>query len=88
MEKEKKAKKTMPWILFIILIISVIFIVVRLFTKDYQGDYILILIQALTGILGMLAPGFISRKFELEIPSVMYFSLLFFFLFNSFRRIP
>ena len=82
MEKEKKAKKTMPWILFIILIISVIFIVVRLFTKDYQGDYILILIQALTGILGMLAPGFISRKFELEIPSVMYFFFII-FLFCS-----
>lgn len=43
-----------------------------------KSDYVLMFIQCFLGILAMLVPGFISKKFKLEIPSNMYFVFIIF----------
>ncbi len=65
---------------FFSLLISVVFLVVRLFLAPsgndvpygrVKSDYVLMLLQCILGLFAMLLPGIFSRRFEIDIPSRM-----------------
>jgi|LSQX01.3.fsa_nt_gb hypothetical protein len=84
-------RKIAGMILFITLIASIIYIVVMLFlsppdnaeTGSYthvKSDYTLMLIQCLLGLVVMMIPSLIERKWSISIPNYMYI-MYFIFLY-------
>lgn len=84
-------RKIIGMILFITLIVSIVYIVVMLFlspsgisgTEAYahvKSDYTLMLIQCVLGLVVMMVPTFIERKWSISIPNYMYV-LYFIFLY-------
>lgn len=84
-------RKIFGLILFITLIASIIYIIVMLFlspsgisgTETFihvKSDYLLMLIQCILGLVVMMIPSFIERKFSISIPNYMYV-LYFIFLY-------
>lgn len=86
--KNKAAKRwdlqrILSAIVFLTLLISIVFLVVRVFIAPgseenpepfarTKSDYVLMLLQCSLGVFAMLLPGLISKKMRVEIPSVMY----------------
>ncbi|MEG1942810.1 MAG: hypothetical protein RR049_03260, partial [Angelakisella sp.] len=82
MPKRINWKKVFNYFVFITLVASLIFVtaaMVRAPTLEsrsdpfqrVKGDYILMFSQCILGIFGMLLPGFLKKKINLEIPSTM-----------------
>lgn len=83
-KKERKydAKTVFAWILFASLILSAIYTVVRLIMApsaseagefDMQrADYTLMLIQCLLGVVVMMLPSIIERRWSVPIPNFIY----------------
>ncbi len=79
--RESKAEKIVSAVVFGSLILSVIYIIIRIIMVPTKGtaenerpesDYILMLLQCILGILIMFIPGLISKKFSVKIPSWMH----------------
>lgn len=84
-------RKIVARFLFITLIISIVYTIVRIiqtpsdYTSDYEyikvrSDYILMLLQCLLGLFVMTLPSFINRKFSIQIPTfveVLYYIFLY-----------
>lgn len=84
-------RKIVGIILFITLIASIIYIIIKLFltpssisvTETYthvKSDYTLMLIQCILGLAVMMVPTLIERKWSISIPNYMYV-LYFVFLY-------
>ena len=65
---------------FFSLIISAIFLIIRLFLAPagndvpygrVKSDYVLMLVQCILGLFAMTLPGLLSHRFQIEIPSGM-----------------
>jgi len=76
-----KSYKIISAIVFLSLVLSIIYVIIRIImvpggfqvnAKRQESDYILMLIQCTLGVFMMFLPGIISRKFSIEIPSMMY----------------
>jgi len=88
---KKDWRKIVARFLFITLIISIVYTIVRIiqtpsdYTSDYEyinvrSDYILMLLQCLLGLFVMTLPSFINRKFSIQIPTfveVLYYIFLY-----------
>lgn len=79
-KSESKVLHIISWIVFLTLVGSIVFIVVRLIQSPIAGDelgektksdYVLMILQCVLGIVAMLLPGWVSRRWKLEIPSLM-----------------
>ena len=75
-----KWKKIANWFLFITLILSIPYIIVKVIlapaevTTEYtkvKSDYVLMLVQCLLGLVVMMVPKIIERKRSIDIPDVM-----------------
>jgi len=82
-----KASKIVSGIVFISLVLSVIYIIVRIIMVSTgirdredrpESEYVLMLLQCTLGIVMMLLPGIISKKFSIQIPSQMYITFVVF----------
>lgn len=85
-------RKIVGIILFVTLIASIIYIVVMLFLSpqavpastelhtNFKSDYTLMLIQCILGLIVMMVPSMIERKWSINIPNYMYV-LYFIFLY-------
>ncbi len=82
---ESKASKIVSGIVFISLVISIIFIIVRIIMVSTgapvkgerpKSEYVLMLLQCTLGIVMMLLPGIISKKLSIRIPSEMYITFV------------
>ena len=65
---------------FFSLLISAIFLIIRLFLAPagndvpygrVKSDYVLMLVQCILGLFAMTLPGLLSHRFQIEIPSGM-----------------
>ena len=85
----RKAQRIIALILFFSLLISIIYIIVKVFLapasiapgsddQRNKGDYVLMLLQCILGLIVMMLPWFIERKFKLQIPSMMNIMFLIF----------
>jgi hypothetical protein len=81
MMKRSRLLKIITLIVFGSLVLSVIYIIVRIIMvpggrtaegNRPESEYILMLLQCAAGILIMFLPGFLSKKFSLTIPGAMY----------------
>lgn len=79
--KESKVSRVLTVIVFSTLVISAIYIVIRIImvpggkgsgSEWLESEYILMLLQCTAGIALMFLPGIISRKFSVTIPGKMY----------------
>lgn len=77
---QSRALTMIAWIVFLTLIASIVFTVIRLIQSPIAGDepgekaksdYILMIVQCTLGIVAMLLPGWLGKKWKLEIPSLM-----------------
>lgn len=79
-----RAQRIVTIIVFLSMVLSAVFIFIRLLLapdtltgEEIQGhvsskaDYVLMLLQCVLGAVAMLVPGWLSRKWQLQIPSVM-----------------
>lgn len=75
-------RKNISIFVFITLIISIIFIIIKMClapnqinlvdeTVRVKGDYTLMLIQCILGVVAMSLPSLISKKFKIDIPNNM-----------------
>lgn len=89
--KKGKVLHVITWLVFISLVASAVFIIIRLIQSPSQGDelgeksksdYILMVLQCVLGIVAMLLPGWLGRRWKLEIPSLMI-SLYVLFLYAA-----
>ncbi len=81
-KKKRDAKQILSWILFASLLLSAVYTVVKLITApsvteasefDMQrSDYTLMLIQCLLGIVVMMLPSVIERRWSVPIPNFIY----------------
>lgn len=83
-DKQRKydAKKILSWILFASLVLSAIYTVIRLIQApgvaeagefDMQrSDYTLMLLQCMLGIVVMMLPSIIERRWSVPIPNFIY----------------
>ena len=80
--RKRDAKTILSWILFASLVLSAIYTVIRLILApsateagefDMQrSDYTLMLIQCLLGIVVMMLPSIIERRWAIPIPNFIY----------------
>ena len=92
MKEQTKAKipKILGWILFLSLLVSILFSLLRFLTAPeshtgqpfgkVKSDYLLMLIQCLLGLLVMLLPSFLDRKWKIVVPDticVLYYLFLY-----------
>ncbi|MEG1686896.1 MAG: hypothetical protein RR022_08705 [Angelakisella sp.] len=84
-QREKKRipwKVFFNYFVFITLVASLIFVVVAMVRaptlssrsdpfQRVKGDYVLMLSQCVLGIFGMMLPGFLKKRVNIEIPSTM-----------------
>lgn len=86
-----KAQKIITALVFLSLLGSAVFTLVRFFAApetmenvqvgnhtSTKSDYMLMVVQCLLGMAAMLLPGWLSRKWRIQIPSVM---MMFYVLF-------
>ena len=82
MRKKNNWKKWLNYFVFATLVTSFVFVSVQMYLAPmkasaidpYQrvkGDYVLMLAQCGLGMFGMLIPGFLKRKANVDIPSTM-----------------
>lgn len=82
MDKVKKEKiiRTISWIVLWSFFLPIGFLVLKLISPDLgtnimartRGDYALMLVQCLLGILVLVLPSIISKKKQIEIPSDLF----------------
>jgi len=79
--KRSKVKKIVSGIVFLFLVSSVIYVIIRIImvpggaTEDSgrpESEYILMLLQCVLGIFIMFLPGIIARRISIEIPNGMH----------------
>jgi len=84
---ETKASKIVTGIVFISLVASIVFVIVRMVMVSTgtphegerpESEYLLMLLQCTLGIIMMLLPGIISKKLSIQIPSEMYITFVVF----------
>jgi hypothetical protein len=91
LNRKRNWKNSIGILLYIILIISIIYIVAKIITSPAEAvnavthskvksDYVLMLLQCLLGIFVTLLPSIIERRFSVDIPDTMEI-LYFIFLF-------
>lgn len=79
-----RAQRIVTIIVFLSMVLSALFIFIRILLapdtltgEEIQGhvsskaDYVLMLLQCLLGAVAMLLPGWLGRRWQLQIPSVM-----------------
>lgn len=90
-EKQRKAARIIGTILFVTLVLSVIYAVVRFMLapseisadapyKKIKSDYLLMITQCALGILVMMLPTFIAHKWKIVVPDtivIVYFAFLY-----------
>lgn len=85
--RSSKASKIISSIVFLSLVASIAYIVVRIIMvpggvqtdgERPESEYILMLLQCSLGAFIMFLPGIISRKFSIQIPSNMYIMFVLF----------
>lgn len=89
-KRKRDWKKIIGVILFISLILSIIFTIIKLVNAPSEisdntyakvkSDYVLMLLQCILGIILMAVPSIVERKLSVDIPNkmeVMYFIFLF-----------
>ncbi|HML51945.1 MAG TPA: hypothetical protein PKD84_11155 [Propionicimonas sp.] len=85
------AARVIQAILFLTLVGSVIYVLVKLITAPeistdasvrQKSDYVLMLLQSAGGLIVMFLPAFVNRRFAIHIPSVMQI-LYFVFLYAA-----
>ncbi len=86
-KKPSKALEIISWLVFISLVASIVFTTIRLIQSPIEADeigekaksdYILMILQCILGIVALLLPGWVGRKWKIEIPSIM---LIFYIVF-------
>lgn len=97
-KKRERSARVIGLILFISLVLSALYALVRLIISSGQetADYLLMLTQCVLGIVVMLLPSLIEKRFRLTIPNIMivlYYIFLYcaIFLgevFSFYYRIP
>ena len=79
--KRSRISKIVTFIVFNSLVLSIIYIVVRIIMvpggraaegERPESEYILMLLQCTAGVLIMFLPGFLSKKFSVTIPGAMH----------------
>ena len=89
-EKEKRYAKIVFWIVFLSFAISVVYLIFRFFTLEpgintaedgrMRSDYMLMVLQCLVGMSIINLPGFLNRRFKLDIPTALQvFFMIFLF---------
>ncbi len=89
-KKKRDFKKITGVILFITLLISIVFIIIKMIQaptlvpneayERVRSDYVLSLLQCILGLIVMFIPSFVERKFYIDIPNkmeVLYFVFLY-----------
>ena len=76
--KKIKFSKLIPKIILVSLVIPIIFIIVKLIINGYNSNLILTLTQCILGIFAFFIPSILEKKWELEIPPIIYISYLIF----------
>lgn len=90
-KKNRDWKSIVGIILFITLILSIVYTVIRIIVtpgeatgtvvqERVKSDYVLMLLQCLLGLIVMMIPSIIERKWSIDIPNkieIMYFVFLF-----------
>ncbi len=80
MIKRMLNSKTLMWFIFLSLLISAIFVAYEIKAAPtvatdeatrVKGDYVLMLLQCILGMVAMLLPGVLQRRLRLHIPSKM-----------------
>ena len=88
-KKKRDWKRIVSILIFISFIAPLGFIIYKIFTAPTEAtadieyarlrsDYIIMLLQCLLGVVCMFLPGWISKKWSIEIPSNMYFAFIVF----------
>lgn len=90
-QRRNRVKQILTLLVFLSMLLSAVFIVVRLILApntlsgneigghvSTKSDYVLMLLQCMLGMVAMLLPGWLSKRWQVEIPSVM---LIFFTIF-------
>jgi hypothetical protein len=91
MKTKRNWRKIIGIILFVTLVASIVHVTIMLFLSPQEGssterhalfksDYTLMLIQCILGLIVMMVPSFIERKWSIDIPNYMYI-LYFIFLY-------
>jgi hypothetical protein len=91
LNRKRNWKNSIGILLYIILIISIVYIVAKIITSPAEAvnagthikvksDYVLMLLQCLLGLFVTLLPSIIERRFSIDIPDTMEI-LYFIFLF-------
>ena len=99
MASTSKLAKALAWLLFVTLILSIGYTLARINDPQYAQDrshYTLMLVQCALGLVVMLLPGWISKKWAVQIPSMMmifYLVFLYAAIFlgevrNYYYRVP
>lgn len=74
-------RKIMAVLLFLSLLASVVYCIVRLVTEtEGRSDYLLMLVQCLLGLVVMLLPSILTHRFRIPIPSrmsILYYIFLY-----------
>jgi uncharacterized membrane protein YjdF len=90
-EKQKKAAKIIGTVLFVTLVMSVIYAFIRFLLapseipvgepyRKIKTDYLLMITQCVLGLLVMMLPTFIARKWKIVVPNtivIVYFVFLY-----------
>lgn len=76
------------WIVLLSFIVPIVFLTVRIILAPsgpveqehtrLKSDYVLMLVQCILGLIAMLLPVILSRRFEFRLPSTIYFMFVVF----------
>jgi len=80
--KSEKVITVLYWFTFLSFLVPVVFLIWQIAVTDPEriyeegfrsrADYVLMLVQCLLGILVLHLPGFLTRRFKLAIPNLLY----------------
>jgi len=90
-KKKRNWKNITGYFLFVILLISIVYTIIRIIMAPSEpiggevhvkikSDYVLMLIQSILGLIVMMIPSVIERRFSIDIPNnmeVVYFIFLY-----------
>ncbi len=80
--KKLKFQRVLSMFVFLTLLLSVVFLVIRIIfapadtpvdeSRRTKSEYVLMLLQCTLGVIAMLLPGILSKKFRIIVPSGIY----------------
>lgn len=83
-----RIRKTVWWIVLFSFLIPILFLAVKIATTPsvpvsqeparLKSDYVLMLVQCILGLIAMLLPVVLARRFEFRLPSTIYFIFIIF----------